>query len=331
MRIRYTKGSLRGKETDLPSRVAEALISAGFAEPAEGEPLVADKFVHVTSAAFSGQPAGGDTSPSSRDLTISASGDVSGGPREGEGGGRGSSSSQTLPSASPHPPPSPAPQQKPTAYDALVGLVGNDLVEIYGDFGTGKSRFAAHVALEAQDAGKNVIYLDTENSLPRSIASRLSHYEYVGIKLQPLIDRVAGLKPGFDLVVVDSIGFPVLCNFFELGLRDRLTALGKMILLRAHLKDYAIRNRGLALATNQPVSEFSYSEMSPRPIPPGQPLEPFGGKGAFISKLLLRTEVLERGERTRVGIHTYKARDLPFDKRIAEFSITSTGTELRWL
>lgn len=223
------------------------------------------------------------------------------------------------------------PTEQKTAFDKLFGLVGNDLVEIFGDYGTGKSRLLGHIALEAQGAGKRVLFLDNENSLPRTVASRLQNYEYVGMKLQPLIDRVANLKPGIDLVCVDSIGFPVLCNYFELGLRERLTALGRMILLRAHLKEYAVRNKGLAIATNQPVSEFAHSDMSPDQVPKNEPLPPFGGKGAFISKLLLRTEVEARNPTaTDIALLTYKARDIPFDRKIAMFKIGDDGTELIW-
>lgn len=223
------------------------------------------------------------------------------------------------------------PTQQETAYDRLLGLVGNDLVEIFGDYGTGKSRLLGHIALEIQNAKKRVIFFDNENSLPRPIADKLQNYEYVGMRLQPLIDRVANLESGFDLVCVDSIGFPVLCNYFELGLKERLTALGRMILLRAHLKEYAVRNNGLAIATNQPVSEFAHSEMAPDHIPRNEPLPPFGGKGAFISKLLLRTEVESRHPNaTKIALMTYKARDLPFDRKIATFTIGDGGTELAW-
>ena len=223
-----------------------------------------------------------------------------------------------------------SPTQQKTAFDRLLELVGSDLIEIFGDYGTGKSRLVGHIALEAQESGKKVLFLDDENSLPRSITSKLN-YQYVGIDLDNIIPIVSGLKDHYDLVCLDSIGFPVLVKYFELNLRERLTALGKMILLRGYLKDYAIQNKGLAIVTNQPVSEFSYSEYSAHPTPKNQPLEPFGGKGAFISKLLLRTDPIQRGETTKIAVKTYKARDLPFDKQIAEFTITDGKTDLRWL
>ena len=215
------------------------------------------------------------------------------------------------------------------SFEKLVEIVGNDLIEVFGDAGTGKSRLLGHIALEAQNAGKQVLYLDDENSLPNSIKSQLKNYQYIGMKLDSIINIVVQIKNGFDLICLDSIGYPVLVNYVELSLREQLRAIQKMILLRACLKDYAIRNKGLAIATNQPVSEYSIA-MLPADEKETAILEPFGGKGAFISKLLLRTEPIEKGEITRIALKTYKARDLPFDKQIAEFVIGEDKTEIRW-
>jgi RecA/RadA recombinase len=221
------------------------------------------------------------------------------------------------------------PSEQKTAFERLVDIVGNDLIEVFGDAGSGKSRLLGHIALEAQNAGKQVLYLDDENSLPASIKTKLKNYQYVGMKLDAIVSIVATIKTGFDLICLDSIGYPVLVNYVELSLREQLRAIQKMILLRAHLKDYAIRNKGLAIATNQPVSEYSIATL-PASEKETAILEPFGGKGSFIAKLLLRTEPIEKGEVTRVALKTYKARDLPFDKTIAEFVIANDKTELRW-
>lgn len=219
----------------------------------------------------------------------------------------------------------PTPQK--TAFDKLLELVGSDLIEIFGDYGTGKSRLVGHIALEAQEAGKEVLYLDDENSLPRSIIAKLN-YQYVGINLDKIIERVASIEDHYDLVCLDSIGFPVLIDYVRLSLREQLRAIQKMILLRGYLKDYAIRNKGLAIVTNQPQSEYAYASGK---VEEHEPLNPFGGKGAFISKLLLRTNIISRGASTKIGIRTFKARDMPFDKQIAEFVISNDKTELRWL
>ena len=109
-----------------------------------------------------------------------------------------------------------------------------------------------------------------------------------------------------------------------------MRAIQKMILLRGHLKNYAIEHKGLAIVTNQPVSEYSIAEL-PRDEREAAILEPFGGKGMFISKLLLRTDIIQRGETTKVAVKTYKARDLPFDKKIAEFTVNSERTDLKWV
>ena len=54
------------------------------------------------------------------------------------------------------------------SYEKLLALVGNHTVEVYGDYGTGKSRFVHAVATESQVLGKKVLYIDTEGSLARA-------------------------------------------------------------------------------------------------------------------------------------------------------------------
>jgi len=218
----------------------------------------------------------------------------------------------------------PTPQ---TAFDKLTELVGSDLIEVFSDYGLGKSRLLGHIALEAQEAGKRVLFLDNENSLPKSVSSKLKNYEYIGIDLDKNIERVSNIREHYDLVCLDSIGFCTLIRYFELPLKERLSSIGRMIVLRGYLKDFAIRHKGLAIAANQLESEFATVSKGTAP----ENLEAFGGKGSFISKLLIKLRPIERNpERLKVGLHVFKARDIGYNTKLAEFIIDSKGTRIEW-
>ena len=128
----------------------------------------------------------------------------------------------------PTPIPTPPKPAAVTCYDKFMGLVGAHTVQIYGDTGTGKSRFVHAVAAEAQVAGKKVLYLDTEGSLSTAHEQQLENYEYIGPDLDSMIQRVRSAKmqrDQFDLLIVDSIGFPVLTSYASLHLERRLQAI----------------------------------------------------------------------------------------------------------
>jgi len=49
------------------------------------------------------------------------------------------------------------PTTQKTAFEKLIELVGNHLIEIYSDAGNGKSRLAHHIATEAERSGRKVL------------------------------------------------------------------------------------------------------------------------------------------------------------------------------
>lgn len=63
-----------------------------------------------------------------------------------------------------------------TSYEVLVRLTEYHLCEIYGSYGTGKSRLVAHIALEAQELGARALFIDTEMDLPAEVASQIKNY-----------------------------------------------------------------------------------------------------------------------------------------------------------
>lgn len=55
----------------------------------------------------------------------------------------------------------------------IYGYEGNDVPEIFGDTGTGKTAFVKKVAHDAVEAGKKVFFLDTERNFTKKISSFL--------------------------------------------------------------------------------------------------------------------------------------------------------------
>lgn len=227
----------------------------------------------------------------------------------------------------------PTPEAKPaprTAYDRLVELFGNDYIEIFAPAGHGKSRLLAHVALEARRAGRKVLFLDCEHSLPGRVERELGDgYRRLDfMNLDGIIGQIAGLPKGLDLVCYDSVGFPVLIKFVSMSLRERGDAIAKTILLRGHLKHYAETNGALALGANQPVSELygmthELGDLEHRP--------PVGGKSIHIAKAVLRMGVERQTERESVfELRAFECQDLPFNKLLATFTVSDRGERMEW-
>jgi len=106
-------------------------------------------------------------------------------------------------------PETPVQQAKPTtAYEKLLALTEAHLAEIYGSYGTGKSRLVHAIAVEAQNLGKRVVFIDTEGGLLDEHVKQLQNYWYVGDSIEALEDAVAKAKENrkdYDLLVVDSL------------------------------------------------------------------------------------------------------------------------------
>lgn len=228
-----------------------------------------------------------------------------------------------------------------TAYEKFMKLVGPHTIQIFGDTGTGKSRLVHSIAVEAQNVlGKKVLYLDTEGSLPPGWEDDFENYEYIGPDLEALIERVRAAKlqrDKFDLLIIDSIGFPVLTSFASLPLDQRLGAILSLTNVMADSVRFARASKheqlpapekmNLSIVTNQPESEFS-RVVKKEPIT--TPLDPFGGKLAFICKMTLRTEVVDKTKGIfRLVVH--KARDMPFGGEIAQYTVGKEGVMIRWL
>jgi len=226
------------------------------------------------------------------------------------------------------------------AYHKLLELVGPHLIEIYGSWNTGKSRLVHSIATEAQLIGKRVLFLDTEAGLEDKHIEELQNYEYIGDKLDTLIKRVSEAKDDrkkFDLLIVDSIGHPVYVHYVEMeGLEEQLRSFQKLALLFRDMVRFARGEKGadfgkreaLAIAVNHTVSEFARAAKN---LPRVEPLDPFGGQIHRVPKLILRSEPAGFTSTTSIyKLLSYKARDLPKNYEVAQFTIDHNGVRIEW-
>lgn len=94
----------------------------------------------------------------------------------------------------------------------IGGIPKGRVVEVFGEESSGKSTLALHVAANVQKAGGNVLYIDAENALDPTYASRLGvNLEEVAISQPDNAEQAIGLVKSatsmrvFDLIVLDTI------------------------------------------------------------------------------------------------------------------------------
>jgi KaiC/GvpD/RAD55 family RecA-like ATPase len=240
----------------------------------------------------------------------------------------------------PEAPVQPVPVKPATSYEKLLALTEGHLVEIYGSYGTGKSRLVHAIAVEAQNLGKRVVFIDTEGGLLDEHVKQLQNYWYVGDSIEALEDAVAKAKENrkdYDLLVVDSVGHPVYVNYVELEtMAEKLRAYQRLALVFRDMVRFARgeRNvdlgerRALAIATNHTISEFARVI---KELPEEEPLGPFGGQIHRVPKVILRSEPVElTGERSVFKLVSFKLRNMPKDVEVARFTISKSGVEIKW-
>lgn len=233
---------------------------------------------------------------------------------------------QTYTAAKPEPKqPEPVNENKPeasrTILDYIKSFVNDDVLEIFGDSGTGKSKFAIEVARQTLASGKTVFYLDTERNLSADEVKKLKgcHYKYT-----PLISEIGQLTrqlPKVDLVIIDSIGFPILTAYARMNMKQKGDALLNMIAIFGDLKEWAYRNNGIAIVINQPESDFNKE--------PGHLIRPFGDKSQFAAKEIWKTEVTQRGSVTKTDIQAFRSRSVGHKTLIAKMEVSDSGTQIK--
>lgn len=221
--------------------------------------------------------------------------------------------------------PAPTPTPTPTPnLDFIYSIVGNDILEIFGETGSCKSKFVLSIALEALSKKQTVFYLDTERNLNNQDIEKLGRsYTYDPI-FQEIIKTIDDLKNRSikpKLVIIDSVGLPILTRFAKLSMKEKGDALLALIALMGDLKEYAYKNHAMVIVTNQPESEFNKL--------PGTIRQPFGDKSCFVVKEIWKSEKISSKENsTRASIKSFRSRTTGAGTPIFTIEVTDKETKI---
>lgn len=223
--------------------------------------------------------------------------------------------------------------------DVIEFCGGPDLIQIFGETGSAKSEFALQVVESAvDDAGKDVLFIDTERNLSDNERAESVDYVYVpewhdlfgyiGNKPHKLSDQPFGenttnsktIKDGYDVVVLDSIGFPALMQYDEYSIEDdadQFKVFQELQFITGKLKKYAQFNDALIIVTNQPKSELAGEGDA----------APFGDKSQFGFKELWKTRKKSSSQiKTTCEVEAYRSRQAGQGKVLFKLEIDDDGT-----
>lgn len=218
---------------------------------------------------------------------------------------------------------------------------GPDLIELFGPSGSGKSEFAVQVAQSAlEDADKKVLFIDTERNIGEM--DRIDGADYVYVPewhdIYHYVNGTSGslssnpfgknttnsrtIPDGYDVVVLDSIGFPALIQYGKYRVADdaeQFKVFNELQVITGELKKYAQKNDALVIVTNQPKSDLSDAEDP----------DPFGDKSIFGFKEVWKTDKKSSSEiKTNCNIKAFRSRQSGKGKSLFTLEISDEGVEV---
>jgi RecA/RadA recombinase len=218
--------------------------------------------------------------------------------------------------------------------DILYDLVDDDLLQIYGKTGTGKTTIAMKAALEAKEQKKSVIYIDTEKNSSKKQRAHLKKegivYDFIRkpersneTQLDKLQDYLKRL-PKHDLVIIDSLGLPALSTYVNAPNQQvQGQTFKKMIAISDCLKTYANNNESLVIVINQPESDMNKDQNVER--------RSFGDKSEYYYKEMLVTKFAKSGRsesKTTIVVKTYRSRSHGMGTKLFTVEITDNGIKV---
>lgn len=203
-------------------------------------------------------------------------------------------------------------------YETIQKLAGKDTLEIFGNSGSGKTTFCLEVVKAYIAKGKKVLYIDTEKNLlkvPQGIT-----YKYFA-DFNDVSAFVQNLPQGYDLVVLDSMGLPILGKFAWLNARERGDILLKCEGTSSNLKIYCQKNNATSIVTNQPESEFGKNMY--------HILRPFGDKSIYFFKEVWKTKIIKQEPTITIcRIEAFRSRQFGRKTELFELQVTKSGVKL---
>ena len=233
--------------------------------------------------------------------------------------------------AKPEPAPSKPATGKRSIFDEIIEHFGPDLLEVFGETGTMKSQGMVALAKQCAEAGRKVYYLDTENNISPFDVEMLRnigvnyHYTPVLTEIDDIFDKnIPAIKA--DVIIVDSVGMPVLRKFSAMSAHDRGSALLDIIKWLGILKEWTYLNKSIAFVTNQPQSEFGKSSSQEK----GDHRMPFGDKSNFIpGALLLSKKLLDSPQGSKAAFQVFRLRSHAWGEKVFEVSVDKNGPVIK--
>jgi len=210
-----------------------------------------------------------------------------------------------------------------------------DIVEIYGETGSNKSSLVIELAKNKARRGLKVLYIDTERNLTKSQIEEMKKlgvvYEYLP-EFKQLVSFIDSLNKKYDFLILDSVGLPALGEFARSNMKGKGSILLNVQAILYSLKIYTARHGCYAVVINQPSSEMNKVEyvqyMSKfRKEFKLVKTNPFGDKGSFYVKEILRSIVVSRGNgKTVCEVFAWRSRRYAFGTPVLQ--IVREGNKL---
>lgn len=223
------------------------------------------------------------------------------------------------------PSPKNIPSNNASIFDSILEYAGYDIFQLLGYTGAGKSKVALKVAKEARDRGLKVLYIDSEDNLTKKDIEELKgityHYIPAFDDIYNFVINTRNPLPHYDLVVLDSIGLPVLSKYARMNLNEKGSALLKMQAIGGYFKEWSHKHKALVLVTNQFESDFNKDAK--------HRLRGFGDKFQYYPKETWEIELKTYSPSlTESTITVFKSRSVGADTHIMDIKITTAGVEV---
>jgi len=194
---------------------------------------------------------------------------------------------------------------------------GSDLLEIFGETGSGKTTLCNLLCEDAVSKKKKVLYIDDE----KNFHTPPTKFDYILFDtFEKMYDYVIDIKKNYDLVVLDSLGLPILGWWAKSkDMRKKGDILAKCSAIAYSLKTYAIQKKAIVVMTNQPESSFMKDDVKDE-----SQLREFGDKHRFFVKDSIRSSILQSKKGSTIcSFKASKMRDFGKGEEIILLEITN--------